>query len=76
MTKFQIGTKIGRRAHEHIFTMKSVIVPYLSFGLPVFVQLCDISKFFDRETLRDGIGMDALFNSGVQGKLYRLGVMN
>ena len=70
MTKFQIGTKVGHRPQEHIFTMKSVIALYQSFNLPVFVQFYDISKFFDRESLRDGL--DALFHCGVQGKLYRL----
>ena len=29
-----------------------------------------MSKFFDRESLRDG--MDAIFNFGIRGKLYRL----
>ena len=36
----------------------------------VIVQLYDIQKFFDREMLRDC--MDALYNCGVRGKLYRL----
>ena len=70
MTKFQIGTKVGYRVQEHLFVMKSIIALYLKHGLPVFVQLYDISKFFDRENLRDG--MDALFNYGIQGKIYRL----
>ena len=43
---------------------------YLKFELPVFIQLFDISKFFDRESIRDG--MNSIFNLGVKGKLYRL----
>ena len=70
MTKFQIGTKNGHRAQEHLFTLKSIIALYLKFELPVFIQLFDISKFFDRESLRDG--MNSIFNLGVKGKLYRL----
>ena len=34
------------------------------------MQLYDISKFFDRENLQDG--MNTLYNCGVTGKLYRL----
>ena len=36
----------------------------------MLVQLYDISKFFDRESLRDG--MNSIYNCGIQGKLYRL----
>ena len=70
MTKYQIGTKLGHRAQEHLFTLKSVISLYLKYDMPVFIQLYDISKFFDRESLRDG--MNSIYNIGVRGKLYRL----
>ena len=70
MTKFQIGTKNGHRAQEHLFTLKSVIALYLRLDFPIMIQLYDISKFFDRESLRDG--MNAIYNCGIQGKLYRL----
>ena len=70
MTKFQIGTKNGHRAQEHLFTLKSVIALYLHHDLPLLLQLYDISKFFDRESLRDG--MNSIYNCGVKGKLYRL----
>ena len=70
MTKFQIGTKTGHRAQEHLFTLKSVIALYLRYDFPVLIQLYDISKFFDRESLRDG--MNAIYNCGIRGKLYRL----
>ena len=70
MTKFQIGTKTGHRAQEHLFTLKSVISLYLRYDFPVLIQLYDISKFFDRESLRDG--MNAIYNCGIRGKLYRL----
>ena len=70
MTKFQIGTKTGHRAQEHLFTLKSVISLYLMFDFAILIQLYDISKFFDRESLRDG--MNALYNCGIRGKMYRL----
>ena len=55
MTKFQIGTKNGHRAQEHLFTLKSVIALYLYHELPLLLQLYDISKFFAWESLRDGM---------------------
>ena len=70
MTKYQIGTKTGHRAQEHLFTLKSVISLYLMLDFPILVQLYDISKFFDRESLRDG--MNAIYHCGIKGKLYRL----
>ena len=51
MTKFQIGTRNGHRAQEHLFTLKSLISLYIQFGLAIIIQLYDISKFFDRESL-------------------------
>ena len=70
MSKFQLGTKPKHRAQEHLFVVQSIILLYNMCGMAVIAQLFDISKFFDREMLRDC--MDALYNSGVRGKLYRL----
>ena len=38
--------------------------------ITIIVQFFDISKFFDRESLRDG--MNTIYNAGICGKLYRL----
>ena len=38
--------------------------------MPLILQLFDISKFFDREVLVDG--MNSLYNCDIVGKLYRL----
>ena len=70
LSKFQIGTKTGHRAQEHLFTLKSIISLYLMLDLPMLVLLYDIAKFFYRESLRDG--MDAIYNCGIKGKLYGL----
>ena len=43
---------------------------YLFLQIPLILQFFDISKFFDRESLRDG--MNTIYKSGIQGKLYRL----
>ena len=66
MTKFQLGTKPGHRAQEHLFVVQSCIQLYNSCGKAVIVQLYDIQKFFDREMLRDC--MDSLYNFGIKGK--------
>ena len=38
--------------------------------LPLYIQVFDISNFFDKEVLKDA--MDTLYKCGVKGKLYRL----
>ena len=43
---------------------------YEHLKIPLILQLYDISKFFDRENLQDG--MNTLYNCGITGKLYRL----
>ena len=47
MTKFQIGTKPGHRAQEHLFVLKSVISLYIHLGKPIILSMWDVSKFFD-----------------------------
>ena len=69
-TKFQIGGLPGHRASEHLFLVKSVMAYYYYLNIPLILQVYDISKYFDKESLRDT--MDTLFQAGIQGKLYRL----
>ena len=71
MTKFQLGTKPGHMAQEHLFVVQSCIQLYNSCGKAVIVQLYDIQKYrIDPEMLRDC--MDFLYNCVFKGKLYRL----
>ena len=69
-SKFQIGGIPGHRSQEHLFCVKSVIELYSYLELPLYIQLFDISKCFDKEILKDA--MDTLYKCGVRGKLYRL----
>ena len=69
-SKYQIGGIPGHRSQEHLFTVKSVISLYSLLNIPVILQLFDISKYFDKEILKDA--MDTLFTYGIKGKLYRL----
>ena len=70
LTKFQIGAKAGHRPQEHLFVLKSVIGLYEQHSKALFLTMWDISKFFDRENLRDV--MNELYNIGIRGKIYRL----
>ena len=70
MTKFQIGTKTGHRAQEHIFVLKSMIDLNNMLNRPTILSLFDIKKFFDSENLIDVLG--EAYRCGVKGKMYRL----
>ena len=59
VTKFQIGAIPGHRSAEHLFVIKSIMQLYSMLGKAIIVQLFDISKYFDKESLRDG--MDSLY---------------
>ena len=72
-SKFQIGGIPGHRPQEHLFTVKSIIALYHYIDAPLFLQIWDISKYFDKEILRDA--MDTLYGAGIEGKLYRLWFM-
>ena len=69
-SKFQIGGIPGHRPQEHLFTAKSIISIYNFLNNPLFLQLYDLSKYFDKEILRGA--MNVLYDSGIRGKLYRL----
>ena len=70
LSKFQIGAVANHRPQEHLYTIKSVISYYNMKGKGLILSLYDISKYFDRENLRDC--MSELYNCGVKGKIYRL----
>ena len=52
---FQIGGQPGHRTEELVFAMKSVISKYRMEGKPVVLQMFDISKYFDKETIEDAV---------------------
>ena len=70
MSKFQIGTRTGHRAQEHIYTIKTVLSYYIKYDKPIILNTWDVSKFFDRENLRDCL--NEIYKSGIHGKIYRL----
>ena len=70
LTKYQIATKPGHRAQEHLFVLKSIIALYIMLDKAIITSMWDLSKFFDRESLHDCL--NELYKSNVRGKLYRL----
>ena len=70
MSKYQIGTKPGHRAQEHLFVIKNVISFYKVMDKAVILSAWDVSKFFDKEYLPDVMG--ELYKNNLRGKLYRL----
>ena len=39
MTKFQMGTKPGHRAQEHLYVLKSVIALHLMYNKPIILSM-------------------------------------
>ena len=70
MSKYQIGTKPGHRAQEHLFVIKSVISLYRKLDKSVILSAWDVSKYFDKEYLPDVMG--ELYKNNLHEKLYRL----
>ena len=70
MTEFQITTKPGHRATEHVFCVMSQMALSELNGEAIFITLFDMSKYIDRECLLDC--MSEVYNCSVKGKLYKL----
>ena len=69
-SKFQIGGIPKHRSQEHLFNVKSVLALYSWLNIPLYFQVYDLSKYFDKEILKDA--MDTLYKCGIKVKLYRL----
>ena len=70
MSPFQIGTKKGHRASEHIYVLKSVMQLYAAQSKPLITSYFDYATFFDSESISDV--MHEVYRAGVRGKAYRL----
>ena len=70
MTKFQIGTKPGHQPQEHVFVMMSMMKMYQLMKKPLFINYYDISKFVDKENLRDVLS--EIHPLEIKDKLYRI----
>ena len=70
MSKFQIGTKKGHWAAEHIYVIKSVMQLYTYQRKPLILSFYDYATFFDTESILDV--MCEVYKAGVKGRAYRL----
>ena len=70
MTKFQIATKPGHRASEHVFCIMSMMNLTESTGKAQLVTLFDVKKHFDKESAIDC--QYKIYKRKIKGKLYRL----
>ena len=70
ISPFQIGAIPGHRADEHLFSIKSVVSMMEEKGEATAIQLLDLIKYFDSESLMDI--QNELYKSEVRGRLYRL----
>ena len=70
VSKFQIGALTGHMPQEHIFFIKSAMGFVQQAGKGLILSLYDVSKFFNKENLRDLLG--ELYDLDVKGKVYRL----
>ena len=54
-SRYQVGGQPGHRTDELVFVIKSVMAKYKKEGKPLLLQMFDISKYFDKETIEDAI---------------------
>ena len=70
MSKFQIATKPGHRATEHLYVILSIIESSEQKKKAQIITMYDLSKYFDRESLHDCCS--EVYANKVKGKVYRL----
>ena len=70
MSKFQLASKPGHRATEHLFVVMSMMLLNEKIGDGMIVTLFDLTKYFDKESAVDC--HYELYKSEIKGKLYRL----
>ena len=65
MSEFQIGGVPGHRAQEHLFTVKSVLALAEKNNAAMAIQVLDLSKYFDSESLLDCL--NEIYRAEVKG---------
>ena len=70
MSKYQIATKPGHRASEHLYAVKSLMGRILKEKKAIIANMWDLKSFFDSENLIDV--MAELYKKNIKGKVYRL----
>ena len=70
MPKFQIATKPGHRASEHLFVILSIMAYHESESEAFIINMFDLRKYFDHENAKDCVY--EVYKNKVKGKLYKL----
>ena len=70
MSKFQIATKPGHRASEHLFVIFSLIAKCEREKQATLITLFDLKKYFDRESTVDCFY--EVYKNEIKGKVYRM----
>ena len=52
---YQIGGQPSHRSEELMFIQKSIIAKYRQAGQCIIIQSYDVSKYFDKELIEDGV---------------------
>ena len=52
---YQVGGQPGHRTEELVFSIKSIMAKYKVEKKPLLLQMFDISKYFDKETIEDAV---------------------
>ena len=66
----KVSNRRNTQSQEHLFTVNSVVAWYPMLNIALYLQIFDISKYFDRDILKNS--MDTPYKCGITGKLYRL----
>ena len=70
MSRYQIATKPGHRASEHIFVVKSAMALLEQKKEALILTAWDLRKFFESVMLEDVMG--ELYRSNIRGKVRYL----
>ena len=70
MSKFQLATKPGHRATEHVFVIFSLMTHLEKEKKAAIISQYDLSKYFDREDAHDIC--NEVYKSEIRGRIYRL----
>ena len=71
MTQAQAGGRANCSTYDHVFIARAMIAYGLKTRKPIFITFFDVQKAFDHADVDDMF--DAVWKSGVRGKIWRLG---
>ena len=70
VSPYQLGGIAGNQPAQHLYVVKTVLASRGKSGLPTYISLFDMSKFFDRESAIDVCV--TMHDIGCRGPMYRM----